>query len=70
MNEVLERTELITPEPAVSLAGLLDVPLPDLGAHVESAYNDMLRADDDFAATVAAYEAAGTGSFAGVQVLR
>ncbi len=30
MNEVLERTELITPEPALALAGLLDVPLPDL----------------------------------------
>jgi len=30
VSGVLERTELITPEPAVALAGLLDVPLPDL----------------------------------------
>ena len=30
-DEVVERTELITPEPAEALAGLLDIPLPDLG---------------------------------------
>jgi 3-methylfumaryl-CoA hydratase len=32
MDEVLERTELLGPEPATALAGLLDVPLPDLEA--------------------------------------
>ncbi len=32
MSDVLERTELLAPEPAIALAGLLDVPLPDLGA--------------------------------------
>jgi 3-methylfumaryl-CoA hydratase len=32
MNEVVERTELLGPEPATALAGLLDVPLPDLEA--------------------------------------
>lgn len=32
MNDVLERAELLAPEPAIALAGLLDVPLPDLGA--------------------------------------
>jgi 3-methylfumaryl-CoA hydratase len=30
MNEVVERTELLAPEPAVALAGLLDVGLPDV----------------------------------------
>ncbi|NYD41843.1 FAS1-like dehydratase domain-containing protein [Nocardioides panaciterrulae] len=29
---MVERTELLAPEPAIALAGLLDVPLPDLGA--------------------------------------
>ena len=32
MSDVVERTELLTPEPAIALAGLLDVPLPDLAA--------------------------------------
>jgi 3-methylfumaryl-CoA hydratase len=32
VSDVVERTELITPEPAVALAGLLDVALPDLEA--------------------------------------
>jgi 3-methylfumaryl-CoA hydratase len=30
MSAIIERTELLTREPAVALAGLLDVPLPDL----------------------------------------
>jgi 3-methylfumaryl-CoA hydratase len=32
LSEILERTELLGPEPATALAGLLDVPLPDLEA--------------------------------------
>jgi 3-methylfumaryl-CoA hydratase len=32
MSEVIERTELLAPEPATALAGLLDVPVPDLEA--------------------------------------
>ncbi|MCW2762086.1 MAG: hypothetical protein JWR85_2287 [Marmoricola sp.] len=32
MNEAVERTELLALEPATALAGLLDVPLPDLEA--------------------------------------
>lgn len=30
MSEVIERTEMLTPGPAIALAGLLDVPLPDV----------------------------------------
>lgn len=32
MGEVTQHTELLTPEPAIALAGLLDVPVPDLDA--------------------------------------
>ncbi len=32
MDDVVERTELLTPGPAIALAGLLDVALPDLDA--------------------------------------
>lgn len=32
MSEPIERTELLSPEPAIALAGLLDVPLPDLAS--------------------------------------
>lgn len=32
MNTVVERTELITPEPAIGIANLLGVPLPDFSA--------------------------------------
>ncbi len=32
MTDEVRRTELLAPEPAVALAGLLDVPLPDLDA--------------------------------------
>ncbi len=32
MSEVVERTEVLEPEPAIALAGLLEVPLPDLEA--------------------------------------
>lgn len=32
MGEVTQRTELLAPEPAIALAGLLDVPVPDLDA--------------------------------------
>lgn len=32
MSELVERTEMLAPEPAMALAGLLDVPLPDLQA--------------------------------------
>ena len=30
MSDVVERTELLAPEPAIALADLLDLPLPDL----------------------------------------
>lgn len=32
MTQPLERTDLVAPGPARALAGLLDVPMPDLGA--------------------------------------